>query len=157
MNILMVCLGNICRSPIAEGVLIDKAAKAGLNWRIESAGTNGFHNGEHPHQLSRKICLQNGIDISTQRSRKFLKKDLIEYDLIFAMANDVIFDIQRIAQDEYSDQKVQLFLEPLYPGKLQNVPDPWYGTEKDFVEVYELIDKACDAIINQYANVSKTN
>ncbi len=157
MNILMVCLGNICRSPIAEGVLIDKAAKAGLNWKIESAGTNGFHDGEHPHQLSRKICSQNGIDISNQRSRKFLKKDLVEYDLIFAMANDVIFDIQRIAQDAYTEEKVQLFLEPLYPGKLQNVPDPWYGTEKDFVEVYDLIDKACDAIINQYANVSKTN
>ena len=157
MNILMVCLGNICRSPIAEGVLIDKAAKAGLNWRIESAGTNGFHNGEHPHHLSTKICLENGIDISNQRSRKFLKKDLSEYDLIFAMANDVIFDIQRIAQDEYCEEKVQLFLEPLYPGKLQNVPDPWYGTEKDFVEVYDLIDKACDAIINKYANPSKTN
>ena len=157
MNILMVCLGNICRSPIAEGILIDKAAKAGLNWRIESAGTNGFHNGEHPHHLSTKICLENGIDISSQRSRKFLKKDLLEYDLIFAMANDVIFDIQRIAQDAYTEEKVQLFLEPLYPGKLQNVPDPWYGTEKDFVEVYHLIDKACDAIINQYANVSKSN
>ena len=157
MKILMVCLGNICRSPIAEGVLIDKAAKAGLNWKIESAGTNGFHNGEHPHHLSTKICLENGIDISSQRSRKFVKKDLLEYDMIFAMANDVIFDIQRIAQDAYTEEKVQLFLEPLYPGKLQNVPDPWYGTEKDFVEVYELIDKACDAIINQYANVSKTN
>jgi len=157
MNILMVCLGNICRSPIAEGVLIDKAAKAGLNWKIESAGTNGFHNGEHPHHLSTKICLENGIDISSQRSRKFTKKDLLEYDMIFAMANDVIFDIQRIAQDAYTEEKVQLFLEPLYPGKLQNVPDPWYGTEKNFVEVYDLIDKACDAIINQYANVSKSN
>jgi protein-tyrosine phosphatase len=134
MNILMVCLGNICRSPIAEGVLIDKAAKAGLNWRIESAGTNGFHNGEHPHHLSTKICLENGIDISSQRSRKFIKKDLLEYDLIFAMANDVIYDIKKIAQDEYHEEKVQLFLEPLFPGKLQNVPDPWYGTEKDFVE-----------------------
>jgi len=157
MNILMVCLGNICRSPIAEGILKDKAAKAGLNWRIESAGTNGFHNGEHPHHLSTKICLENGIDISDQKSRPFTKKDLSEYDLIFAMANDVIFDIQRIAQDAYTEEKVQLFLEPLYPGKLQNVPDPWYGTEKDFVEVYDLIDKACDAIINQYAHVSKTN
>jgi protein-tyrosine phosphatase len=156
MNILMVCLGNICRSPIAEGILKDKAAKAGLNWSVESAGTNGFHDGENPHHLSTKICLQNGIDISSQRSRKFLKKDLLEYDLIFAMANDVMFDIQRIAQNEYSEEKVQLFLEPLYPGKLQNVPDPWYGTEKDFVEVYALIDKACDAIINKYANPSKT-
>ena len=154
MNILMVCLGNICRSPIAEGILKDKAAKAGLNWMIESAGTNGFHDGEHPHHLSTKICLENGIDISSQRSRKFIKKDLLEYDMIFAMANDVIFDIQRIAQDAYTEEKVQLFLEPLYPGKLQNVPDPWYGTEKDFVEVYDLIDKACDAIIKQYANVS---
>ena len=152
----MVCLGNICRSPIAEGILKDKVAKAGLNWQVESAGTNGFHNGENPHHLSTKICSQNGIDISNQISRQFVKKDLLEYDLIFAMANDVIFDIQRIAQDKYREEKVQLFLEPLYPGKLQNVPDPWYGTEKDFVEVYDLIDKACNAIINQYANPSKT-
>jgi len=157
MNILMVCLGNICRSPIAEGVLIEKAVKAGLNWRIESAGTNGFHNGENPHHLSTKICLENGIDISNQRSRQFVKKDLSEYDLIFAMANDVIFDIQRIAQENFSEEKAILFLEPLHPGKSLNVPDPWGGTEKDFVEAYVLIDKACDAIINQYANVSKTN
>jgi protein-tyrosine phosphatase len=157
MNILMVCLGNICRSPIAEGILKDKSAKAGLNWRIDSAGTNGFHNGEHPHHLSTKVCLQNGIDISSQRSRKFLKKDLLEYDLIFAMANDVLYDMKQIGKENFSEEIAILFLEPLHPGKSYNVPDPWYGTEKDFVEAYELIDKACDAIINQYAHLSKSN
>jgi protein-tyrosine phosphatase len=157
MNILMVCLGNICRSPIAEGVLIDKAAKAGLNWRIESAGTNGFHNGEHPHHLSTKICLQNGIDISAQKSRPFTKKDFIDYDLIFAMANDVLYDMKKIGKENFSEEKAILFLESLHPGKSFDVPDPWGRNEKDFVEVYELIDKACDAIINQYANVSKSN
>ena len=153
----MVCLGNICRSPIAEGVLIDKAAKAGLNWRIESAGTNGFHNGEHPHHLSTKICLQNGIDISAQKSRPFTKKDFIDYDLIFAMANDVLYDMKKIGKENFSEEKAILFLESLHPGKSFDVPDPWGRNEKDFVEVYELIDKACDAIINQYANVSKSN
>jgi protein-tyrosine phosphatase len=157
MNILMVCLGNICRSPIAEGVLINKAAKAGLNWRIESAGTNGFHNGEHPHHLSTKICLQNGIDISAQKSRPFTKKDFIDYDLIFAMANDVLYDMKKIGKENFSEEKAILFLESLHPGKSFDVPDPWGRNEKDFVEVYELIDKACDAIINQYANVSKSN
>jgi len=157
MNILMVCLGNICRSPIAEGVLIEKAVKAGLNWRIESAGTNGFHNGENPHHLSTKVCLANGIDISDQKSRPFTKKDFLEFDLIFAMANDVLYDMKQIGKENFSEEKAILFLEPLHPGKSLNVPDPWGGTEKDFVEAYVLIDKACDAIINQYANVSKTN
>jgi len=157
MNILMVCLDNICRSPIAEGVLIEKAVKAGLNWRIESAGTNGFHNGENPHHLSTKVCLANGIDISDQKSRPFTKKDFLEFDLIFAMANDVLYDMKQIGKENFSEEKAILFLEPLHPGKSLNVPDPWGGTEKDFVEAYVLIDKACDAIINQYANVSKTN
>jgi protein-tyrosine phosphatase len=157
MKILMVCLGNICRSPIAEGVLKDKVAKASLNWIVDSAGTLDFHNGEHPHLLSTKVCLQNGIDISAQKSRPFSKKDFLDYDLIFAMANDVLFDMKKIGKENFSEEKAILFLESLHPGKSYDVPDPWGRNEKDFVEVYDLIDKACDAIINQYANVSKSN
>jgi protein-tyrosine phosphatase len=157
MKILMVCLGNICRSPIAEGILRDKVAKVGLNWQVDSAGTLDFHKGENPHHLSTKVCLQNGIDISTQKSRPFTKKDFLEFDLIFAMANDVLYDMKQIGKENFTEEKAILFLEPLHPGKSLNVPDPWGGTEKDFVEAYALIDKACDAIINQYAKVSKTN
>lgn len=105
----MVCLGNICRSPLAEGILQKKAREAGLNWTIESAGTNGYHTGEAPHHLSQKVAKRNGIDISSQ------------------------------------------------PGCNKNVPDPWFGEEDGYTEVYELIDKACDAIIKNYlTNISKT-
>src|SRR6187431_785324 len=75
MKILMVCLGNICRSPLAEGILQDKAWKAGLKWRIESAGTNNYHIGEAPHPLSQKVAKLNGIDICKQRKRKFVAED----------------------------------------------------------------------------------
>src|SRR5882757_6521724 len=80
MKILMVCLGNICRSPLAEGILQDKAFKAGLNWSVESAGTNSYHIGEPPHHLSQKVARQHGIDISKQRARRFVAEDFEIYD-----------------------------------------------------------------------------
>jgi len=146
----MVCLGNICRSPIAEGVLQHKAKRVGLPWIVESAGTNGYHNGEAPHHLSQKICTSHGIDISSQRSRKVTKNDFMEYDLIFAMANDVMFDLQRIGGNEFDKGKTALFLDVLYPGMFKDVPDPWYGPEDGYIEVYDLIDKACEKLIEQH-------
>lgn len=155
MKILMVCLGNICRSPLAEGILKEKASKAGLSWIVESAGTNSFHTGEPPHILSQKVARVHGIDISNQRARKFEKSDLMDYDKIYAMAGDVIFNIQKISAELYSDKKVELFLNELYPAENMDVPDPWYGPEPGYHEVYHLIDKACDALIENY--LIKTN
>lgn len=152
MKILMVCLGNICRSPLAEGILQDKAFRAGLSWSVESAGTNGYHTGEAPHPLSRKVALLNGIDISAQRSRRFLADDYRVYDRIYAMAGDVMDDIRRIAKTQYDPDKTDLLLNELYPGRNQDVPDPWYGPEPGYHEVYRLIEKACDAIIDKYGN-----
>jgi len=152
MKILMVCLGNICRSPLAEGVLKHKANRAGLDWEIDSAGTNGYHVGEAPHHLSQKVARLNGIDICDQRARRFMKEDFDRYDKIYAMADDVIEDIRRIAKDKYNPSKVDLFLNELYPGKNLSVPDPWYGPEPGYHEVYKMIDKTCDAIIRKYAN-----
>src|SRR5215831_11229560 len=88
MKILMVCLGNICRSPMAEGNLQQKAWQAGLNWSVESAGTNGYHTGEPPHRLSQKVARHYGIDISLQRSRRFQPDDFHHFDKIYAMAGD---------------------------------------------------------------------
>lgn len=147
----MVCLGNICRSPLAEGILQSKAREAGLNWQVDSAGTNGYHVGEAPHPLSQKVARLNGIDICDQRARRFVKEDMERYDKIYAMADDVIDDIRRIAKGRYDESKVELFLNELYPGKNASVPDPWYGEEPGYHEVYELIDKACDQIIARYA------
>jgi protein-tyrosine phosphatase len=150
MKILMVCLGNICRSPLAEGILKMKAASAGLDWTISSAGTNGFHTGEPPHELSSKVALLNGIDISKQRARKFIKADMLEYDRIYSMATDVTYDIRRIAAEQFDPGKVDLLLNATYPGQNRDVPDPWYGPEPGYHEVFELISKACDAIIENH-------
>jgi len=151
MKILMVCLGNICRSPLAEGVLKHKAKQAGLNWTVESAGTNGYHTGEPPHLLSQKVARLNGIDICEQKARDFVKEDFERYDKIYAMADDVIDDIRHIAKEKYDPAKVELFLNELYPGKNASVPDPWYGPEPGYHEVYKLIEATCEKIIAKYA------
>ena len=154
MKILMVCLGNICRSPLAEGILENKAKKAGLNWQIDSAGTNGYHTGEPPHKLSQKVAKLNGIDICNQRARDFVKEDFDRYDKIYAMAEDVIDDIKSISGSRYDASKVELFMNELHPGKNKSVPDPWYGTEPGYHEVYKIIDQVCEAIIRKELRMS---
>jgi len=150
MRILMVCLGNICRSPLAEGILQDKAFTAGLTWHIESAGTNSYHTGEPPHPLSQKVATLHGIDISQQRARRFTASDFETYDKIYALAADVMDDIQRIAGKKFDATKADLLLNELYPGENRDVPDPWYGPEPGYHEAFDLISLACDAIINNH-------
>jgi len=150
MKILMVCLGNICRSPLAEGILKHKVKAAGLNWKIDSAGTNGYHIGEAPHRLSQKVAKLNGIDICDQKARQFSKEDLNRYDKIFALADDVVDEIKWIAKEKYDPNKVDLLLNELHPGENLSVPDPWYGPEPGYHQVYKLIEAACDAIIRKY-------
>ena len=152
MRILMVCLGNICRSPLAEGILQEKVKKAGLDWVVDSAGTNHYHTGDAPHPLSQKIALINGIDISQQRARRFTTEDLTQFDKIYALAGDVLKDIQRITGNKFDSAKVDLLLNEQYPGKNLDVPDPYYGGEPDFHEVYELLDEVCDQLILKYQN-----
>jgi protein-tyrosine phosphatase len=151
MKVLMVCLGNICRSPLAEGVMKQKAAEAGLNWTVESAGTNGYHVGEAPHPLSQKVALLNGVDICSQRARRFVREDMDRYDLIYAMATDVLDEIRRIARDKWDPSRVRLFLDELQPGANASVPDPWYGPEPGYHEVYRLISDTCEAIVARAA------
>lgn len=150
MKILMVCLGNICRSPLAEGILQDKALKAGLNWQVESAGTNGYHTGEPPHHLSIKVARENGVDISKQRSRIFTAADFENYDLLYAMADDVLDDMRRIGKNNFDSNKVSLFLEESFPGEEREVPDPWNGPEREYHEVFAIINDNCDNIIKKY-------
>lgn len=150
MKILIVCLGNICRSPLAEGILKHKAEEAGLSWQIDSAGTNGFHTGEPPHHLSQKVAIKNGIDISCQLSRKFIRADVKMYDRIYAMADDVMDEIRQIAGSDFVENKVGLFLDELADIRNKNVPDPWYGDEDGYHEVFELIERGSSAIIRNY-------
>jgi protein-tyrosine phosphatase len=149
MKILMVCLGNICRSPLAEGILKDKVQKAGLNWTIESAGTNNYHMNEAPHPLSQKIARLNGIDISCQRKRRFVAADFDNYDKIYALAEDVMDEMKWIGGKKFNANKADLLMNELFPGENIEVPDPYYGGEDGYHEVYRLIDDACDAIINK--------
>jgi protein-tyrosine phosphatase len=157
MKILMVCLGNICRSPLAEAILQDKAREAGLDWQIDSAGTNGYHIGEAPHHLSQKVARQNGLDISRQRARKFTANDFQRFDKIYAMAGDVIDDMKSIAGSKYEPSKVDLLLNEVHPGHNEDVPDPWYGPEPGYHEVYKLISEAADRVITKYGQPGTTN
>lgn len=157
MKILMVCLGNICRSPLAEAILQQKAKNAGLNWEIDSAGTNGYHCGESPHTLSQKVAKKHGLDIGAQVARKFEAADMDRFDKIYVMAHDVMSDVRRIAGKHFDPAKVDYFLNELEPGSNKDVPDPWYGDEDGYDEVYELIDQASDAIIkNNFAKNLQT-
>ncbi|MGG9971439.1 low molecular weight protein-tyrosine-phosphatase [Ferruginibacter sp. SUN002] len=150
MKILMVCLGNICRSPLAEGILQKKAADAGLDWIIDSAGTNGYHNGEHPHPLSQKVAMQHGINITKQISRSFVKEDFDRFDKIYAMASDVLEDIRYIAKEKFDDEKALLLLDEVFPGQRKEVPDPWSKPETEYHKVFDLLNKTCDQIINKF-------
>lgn len=150
MRVLMVCLGNICRSPIAEGLLADKVKKQGLDWQVDSAGTEHYHIGSAPHQHSQEICRRNNVDITYQRARQFSAADFDNYDKIYALADDVYNNIERIGGSAADMSKVELFLNELTPGSDESIPDPYYGGADGYVLVYDLIDKTCDAIINRY-------
>ena len=150
----MVCLGNICRSPLAEGILQHKVNLAGLDWEVDSAGTAGYHIGEQPHVLSQKTALANGINISKQQCRQFTKEDMDYYDRIFVMDRNNYEEVKRISNDAWDETKVGLLLDELYPGQEREVPDPWYGTEKDYHLVFEMIDKACSRIVETNGQMS---
>ncbi len=152
----MVCLGNICRSPLAEGILQHKADAAGLSWTIDSAGTNGYHTGEAPHRLSQKVAAMNGIDISKQCARQFTAADFHQFDKIYALAGDVLADIRHIARRDFDPAKADLLMNELYPGKNMDVPDPWYGTEPGYHDVFAMINAACDKIIERYGTQHST-
>jgi protein-tyrosine phosphatase len=151
MKILMVCLGNICRSPMAEGILESKAKKLGLPWEVDSAGiNNNYHIGEAPHPLSQKVARLHSVDISQQSARAFVPEDFDRFDKIYAMSGDILEGLKKIARKKFRPEKTDLLLNEIYPGQNLDVPDPWYGEEPNYHEVYEMIDKACDKIIEKY-------
>ena len=150
MRILFVCLGNICRSPIAEGVLRHYIKEHDLDWEVASAGTESYHVGSAPHKYSQKICRINGIDISTQKAKRFRLSDLEEYDKIYTMSEDVYDEIVAMAGSEADISKLELFLNELKPGSNASVPDPWYGNEEGYKPVYDMIAETCRVIINKY-------
>ena len=150
MKILMVCLGNICRSPLAEGVLKHKMQKAGLDWTIDSAGTNHYETGFPPHKLSQKIANLNGVEICDQQCRQFIKEDMLEFDKIYVMDENNYCEVKRISKQYWDEDKVDFLMNEVYPFENRCIPDPYLGNEEDYKKVYILIDKACTVIVKKY-------
>jgi protein-tyrosine phosphatase len=138
VKILMVCLGNICRSPLAEGIL---RSKLDSNFIIDSAGTGGWHAGESPDQRSIETAKQNNIDISNQKARKFSIADFDLFDYIYVMDQSNYKDVINLAPNKVSKAKVTLIL-----GDSKEVPDPYYGGQEGFENVYYLLNQACEEI-----------
>ena len=139
----MVCLGNICRSPLAEGIMKTKLPE---NFMLDSAGTISMHEGEHPDKRAIKTAANHNIDISKQRSRPITTKDFENFDKIYCMDVDVLADVVSKTKNEEQRQKISLFLEAAGDHNHTEVPDPYWGDMKDFEEVFQLLDKGCDKI-----------
>jgi len=144
VKILMVCLGNICRSPLAEGLLASKLPKN--KFSVDSAGTGGYHIGREPDHRSIATAKKNGLDISHQKARKFTAKDFEDFDYIFVMDNSNYDDVVFLAKTEEHKQKVELILNELFPDDNVDVPDPYYGLQNGFDMVWEMLDEATDLL-----------
>lgn len=152
MKILMVCLGNICRSPLAEGIMKKKIKENNLDWAVESAGTGYWHIGELPDERSIAVARKYGIDITDQRARQLKTADLQVFDLIFVMDSSNYRNVQTFANTPEEEHKIELIMNLVKPGYNQNVPDPYYNSD-GFEEVYQMLDSACTKIIEKYAQI----
>jgi len=145
----MICLGNICRSSLAEGILKHLQTEKKLNWEIDSCGTGGWHIGNQPDERSQAVALKNGIDLSKQRARQIKKNDLTYYDLLIAMDQDNYNTVKHMATDE-QESKIHLLNNFHNPGMNEAVIDPYYD-DTLFEPVFQQIYTACEAIIKQYS------
>ncbi|MDT8346741.1 MAG: low molecular weight protein-tyrosine-phosphatase [Flavobacteriaceae bacterium] len=143
-KILVVCLGNICRSPLAHGLLEKKLDPE--KFEIDSAGTGNYHVGSPPDHRSVKVADKNGLDISNQRARQFQQSDFDSFDLIYAMDESNYSDILQLARNEQDRSKVKLILDEVYPNEKLNVPDPYLGNESLFDEVYQMLDSVTEQL-----------
>ncbi len=145
----MVCLGNICRSPLAEGIMKEKIRENGLDWEVDSAGTGNWHVGEPPDHRSVAVARRQGIDIRKQRGRQFVAEDLEQFDLIYAMDSSNYNDIKRLINSPEQEQKLDLIMNVVSPGRNQAVPDPYYGDD-GFQGVFDMLNEACDKVVERY-------
>ena len=143
----MVCLGNICRSPLAQGIL--KSKLPSHRYFVDSAGTANYHIGELPDIRSIQIAQINQIDITDQRGRQFIVEDFDKFDLIYAMDNDNYQNIIKLTRHKEDERKVKLILNELYPEENMNVPDPYYGGQDGFENVFKLLNKTCELIADR--------
>ncbi|PHR74013.1 MAG: protein-tyrosine-phosphatase [Lutibacter sp.] len=143
-RILMVCLGNICRSPLAEGILKSKTFLK--NVKVDSAGTGNYHVGGLPDKRSIAIAKEYNLDITDQRARQFSADDFDNFDIIYAMDNSNHNNILKLARNESDKQKVRLILNEVFPDENLDVPDPYTGGKLGFTTVYVMLEQACEII-----------
>lgn len=149
MKILMVCLGNICRSPLADGLLRKKVAEKGLTIEVDSAGTAAYHVGNPPDKRMQATAASMGCPIDMLRARQFVTEDYDRFDRIFVMDQSNRTNVLSLARSAADETKVELLLNLSHPNQDLEVPDPYYGGEQGFKDVYQLVDEATDVLINE--------
>ena len=149
MKILMVCLGNICRSPMADGLLRKKVAEYKLDIIVDSAGTGDWHIGHAPDERMRATAKKNGVPIDELRGRQFTASDFDEFDRIYVMDESNFDNVIKLARDERDIRKVDLFLNLSHPGESLSVPDPYYGGDEGFQHVFDMLDEATNILIKE--------
>lgn len=150
MKILVVCLGNICRSPLAEGILLHMVAEKKLKLTIDSAGTSNYHIGEAPDARTVANAKKHKIDLSPLRARQFTVKDFDAFDKIFVMDKSNLQNVLKLARNESDKQKVDLFLNISHPNQNMEVPDPYFGGDAGFENVFQMVWKASEILIKTY-------
>jgi protein-tyrosine phosphatase len=145
----MVCLGNICRSPLAEGILKKKIKAYQLDWQVDSAGTGSWHLGSLPDHRSVAIAEKHNMDITDQKARQIKVKDLDTFDLILVMDYENYRDVMKMASNDQQKEKIKLIMDFVYPDRQVNVPDP-YRNDDGFEQIFEMLDQACEKIVEIY-------
>ncbi len=150
MKYVMVCLGNICRSPLAAGILKSKLKEIGSDSIVESRGFEPYHNGDTADFRAKRVAEKNGIDISSHRAQLFRADDFDNFDQIFVMDRNNYSDVASMSRNEKDMEKVEFIMNMSRPGTDTVVPDPYYGIDEGFSKVFEMLSEAADAIIEKY-------
>lgn len=153
-RILMVCLGNICRSPLAHGILESKLPPQ--QFFVDSAGTASFHIGSAPDKRSIKVAKHHNLNISHQTARQFKQSDFENFDIIYAMDQSIFQHLYAMATSKEDKEKLKLILNENPNITIDNVPDPYYGELIDFQEVFDLLNETCTIISEQLIEINKT-
>ena len=151
MNVLMVCLGNICRSPMAEGVLRTLAREHGLAINVDSAGTSDYHVGDPPDHRAQQAMRRHGMDISALRGRQFSRMDFDRSDIILVMDQANLRNARAMAPDAEAAGKVRLIMDHAPDHLHREVPDPYYGGEEGFEAVFQMLVVACKGLLQEFA------
>ena len=147
MKVLMVCLGNICRSPLAEGILRQKIEEKKIsNVFVDSCGTSDYHIGQTPDKRTQHNAIKHGTDLSNLRGRQFIRSDFDSFDKIFVMDSSNKEDVLALARNNEDKNKVELLLNITHPNNNLGVPDPYFGGANGFEDVYILVDAACEKL-----------